>query len=109
MIFKPYVHVINDLIIPQAFIFASIVKYAELILGVAFFIGFLGLAVFVAIFLHANYLCIADQEYLIYFNVLMIASEFVILHSNSLQTTSFLYIRLAIIHNYALCWGRSSI
>ncbi len=78
IIFPPYKIVFKDLILPNAFIFASLVKYAEIALGVIFFVGWpLSTGTLAASFLHANYLCIASFPTFIYLNVLMIVAEWV--------------------------------
>lgn len=76
VIFKPYKIVLKDLVIPNAHIFASLIKYGEIALGVVFFLGWpLRLAGLAATFLHLNYLAIASFPTFIYLNVLMIAAE----------------------------------
>lgn len=80
VIFAPYKTVLKDLVIPNAFIFASFVKYSEVFLALVFFLGWpLRLAVALATFLHLNYLCIASFPTFIYLNILMIASEWAVL------------------------------
>ncbi|MDD9899229.1 MAG: DoxX family membrane protein [Candidatus Melainabacteria bacterium] len=80
IILSPYTGFFNKVVIPNAFIFASLVKYAELAIAGAFFIGFpMRLAVFAATFLHINYICIASFPSLLYLNVLMIVCEWVCL------------------------------
>jgi uncharacterized membrane protein YphA (DoxX/SURF4 family) len=79
VIFGPYKTVFKDVIIPNAFIIASFVKYAEIALGAMFFIGWpLRFASGLATFLHLNYLCIASFPTFIYLNVLMIVCEWFI-------------------------------
>jgi uncharacterized membrane protein YphA (DoxX/SURF4 family) len=76
VIFQPYKIVLHDLVIPNAPIFASLVKYGEIALGVVFFLGWpLRLAATAATFLHLNYLAIASFPTFIYLNVIMIAAE----------------------------------
>ena len=76
VIFKPYRIVLHDLVIPNAPIFASLVKYGEIALGIVFFLGWpLRTAAVAAGFLHLNYLAIASFPTFIYLNVLMIAAE----------------------------------
>jgi uncharacterized membrane protein YphA (DoxX/SURF4 family) len=82
VIFSPYKRVLEDLVIPNAYIFASLVKYAEIAIGVFFFLGWpLKLATLAATFLHLNYLCIASFPTFIYLNVLMIVSEWAVLNA----------------------------
>jgi len=81
VIFKPYLLVLKDLVIPNAFIFAAFIKYSEVLLGIIFFIGWpLRLGAMLATFLHLNYLCIASYPTFIYLNVLMIAAEWAMVH-----------------------------
>ncbi len=82
VIFQPYKIVLKDLIIPNAPLFASIVKYGEIALGIVFFLGWpLRLAATAATFMHLNYLAIASFPTFIYLNVLMIACEWAIVNS----------------------------
>jgi uncharacterized membrane protein YphA (DoxX/SURF4 family) len=86
VIFGPYKTVFKDLIIPNAFIIASFVKYAEITIGVIFFIGWpLRLGALLATFLHLNYLCIASFPTFIYLNVLMIVCEWMIRSAHEKQ------------------------
>ena len=81
VIFKPYKIVLKDLVIPNAPIFASLIKYGEIALAVTFLMGWpLRLATMTATFLHLNYLCIASFPTFIYLNILMIAAEWACLH-----------------------------
>ena len=82
VIFKPYMIVLKDMVIPNAPLFASLVKYGEIALGVVFFLGWpLRTAAIAATFLHLNYLAIASFPTFIYLNVLMIACEWAIVNS----------------------------
>jgi uncharacterized membrane protein YphA (DoxX/SURF4 family) len=77
IIFTPYIKVFDVLILPNAFLFAAFVKYAEVFLAFSFFIGFpLSISTFVALLLHANYLCIASLPTFVFLNIIMIAAEF---------------------------------
>lgn len=79
IIAQPYKIVFNDIILPNAFIIAKVVKYTELALGIMFIINFpIRLAVFVALFLHINYLCIASLPTFVFLNIMMISAEFVV-------------------------------
>ena len=79
IIFSPYETLFDDMILPNAFIIAKFIKYAEMILGICFIVNFpMRLAVLVALFLHVNYLCIASLPTFMFLNVMMISSEFVI-------------------------------
>jgi len=82
VIIKPYRIVLKDLVIPNAPIFASLVKYGEIALGIVFFLGWpLRTAAIAATFLHLNYLAIASFPTFIYLNVLMIAAEWACVHA----------------------------
>jgi uncharacterized membrane protein YphA (DoxX/SURF4 family) len=82
VIFAPYRRVLDDVVIPNAYIFASLVKYSEIAIGVFFFLGWpLKLATLAATFLHLNYLCIASFPTFIYLNVLMIVAEWAVLNA----------------------------
>lgn len=74
---SPYKHVLNDIVIPNAYTVVSFIKYSELGLAVMFFIGWpLKLATLLATFLHLNYLCIAKPlSSLFYLNIIMIVAE----------------------------------
>ncbi len=79
VIFQPYKILFNDMILPNAFLIAKIVKYAEMAIGIMFIINFpIQLAVFTALFLHINYLCIASLPTFMFLNIMMISAEFVI-------------------------------
>ncbi len=76
VIFAPYKTVFNNLVLPNVFIIASFIKYAEVAIAAMFFIGWpLRLATMTATFLHLNYLCIASFPTFIYLNVIMIVAE----------------------------------
>lgn len=80
IILSPYTTFFDKVVLPNVFIFASFVKYAELAIAAAFFIGFpMRIAVFGATFLHINYICIASFPSLLYLNILMIVCEWVCL------------------------------
>ncbi|MCE2928956.1 MAG: DoxX family membrane protein [Candidatus Caenarcaniphilales bacterium] len=80
VIFNPYKTVLKDMVIPNAFIFASFVKYSELFLAAVFFFGWpLRLAVMLSTFLHLNYLCIASFPAFMYLNIIMIAAEWAVM------------------------------
>ena len=82
VIFSPYKRVLEDLVIPNAYIFASLIKYSEIGIGIAFFLGWpLKLATMAATFLHLNYLCIASFPTFIYLNALMIVAEWACLNA----------------------------
>lgn len=84
VIFSPYKRVLEDVVIPNSYIFASLIKYSEIGIGVAFFLGWpLKLATLGATFLHLNYLCIASFPTFIYLNVLMIVAEWAVLNAFS--------------------------
>ena len=81
VIFEPYKILFNDMILPNAFLIAKVVKWAEVIIGAMFIINFpIQLAV-AALFLHLNYLCIASLPTFMFLNIMMIASEFVVFGS----------------------------
>lgn len=81
VIIKPYKIVLNDFVIPNAHIVASLIKYGEIALGISFFLGWpLRLTAICATFLHLNYLAIASFPTFIYLNVLMIAVEWACVH-----------------------------
>lgn len=87
VIFSPYKRVLEDLVIPNAYIFASIVKYSEIAIGIAFFLGWpLKLATLGATFLHLNYLCIASFPTFIYLNIIMIVAEWATMNVFSRDT-----------------------
>lgn len=76
---NPYSKILDQLIIPNAYIFASFVKYSELFIAAAFLIGFpLRIAAYLAVFLHLNYLMIASVPTFIHLNLLMMVSEFTV-------------------------------
>ncbi len=80
VIFAPYKSIFNNVVLPNVFIIASFVKYAEVAIAAMFFIGWpLRLATLTATFLHLNYLCIASFPTFIYLNILMIVAEWVCL------------------------------
>lgn len=75
-VFKAYKIVLKDLVIPNAPIFASLIKYGEIALGIVFFLGWpLRTAAIAAGFLHLNYLAIASFPSFVYLNILMVAAE----------------------------------
>lgn len=79
VIFAPYKGFFEHVVVPNAFVITKFIKYAEMALGVCFFINFpVRLAVFTALFLHLNYLAIADQPQFMFLNIMMIAAEFVV-------------------------------
>jgi uncharacterized membrane protein YphA (DoxX/SURF4 family) len=81
VIIKPYKIVLNDFVIPNAHIVASLIKYGEIALGISFFLGWpLRLTAICATFLHLNYLAIASFPTFIYLNILMIAVEWACVH-----------------------------
>jgi len=81
VIIKPYKIVLNDFVIPNAHIVASLIKYGEIALGISFFLGWpLRLTAICATFLHLNYLSIASFPTFIYLNILMIAVEWACVH-----------------------------
>ncbi|MBT6843149.1 MAG: hypothetical protein HOA17_05055 [Candidatus Melainabacteria bacterium] len=80
IIISPYATFFNKMVLPNVYIVASFVKYAELAIAGAFFIAFpMRLAVLLATFLHLNYICIASFPSLLYLNILMIVCEWVCL------------------------------
>lgn len=84
VIFAPYKQVLKTLVIPNAFIFASFVKYSEILLGIIFFLGWpLRFGAMLGTFLHLNYLCIASFPTFIYLNLLMIVCEWAVLYAFS--------------------------
>ncbi len=79
VVFEPYKGFFEYVVIPNAFLIAKLVKYAEMILGICFIINFpVKLAVFTAFFLHLNYLAIASLPTFMFLNIMMIAAEFVV-------------------------------
>ncbi len=82
VIFAPYKLVFKNIIMPNVYLVASFVKYAELALAGIFFIGFpLRIGTWVATFLHLNYLCIASFPTFIYLNAIMIVAEWAVLNT----------------------------
>lgn len=80
---NPYIKFFKIVVVPNAYLFAFLVKYAEVGVAIGFFLGFpLKLATMVAIFLHLNYLNIASLPTFIYLNIIMIVSEMVVLAAN---------------------------
>lgn len=76
IIVPPYTTFFDKVILPNVYIFASFVKYAELAIAASFFIGWpMRLTVLLATFMHLNYLCIANFPSLVYLNGLMIVCE----------------------------------
>lgn len=82
LFFKPYKIFLNDFVVPNAYIFASIIKFGELALALAYFIGWpLKTATLGATFLHINYMAIAkNHPTLLFLNILMLAAEWAITH-----------------------------
>lgn len=79
VIFGPYKSIFKEMVLPNANLFASLVKYGEMAVGIAFLLGTpLRLAAAIGIFLNLNYLMIASMPSLIYLNLLMIVCQFVI-------------------------------
>ena len=79
IIFGPYKGFFKNIILPNASLFAMLVKYGELGVGAAFLIGLpLRLAATGGIFMNLNYLFIASSPSLIFLNILMIVCQFVI-------------------------------
>ncbi|MBU6195983.1 MAG: DoxX family membrane protein [Cyanobacteria bacterium REEB446] len=79
IIFKPYEGFFENIVLPNAFLVAKIVKYAEVILGICFIINFpIKIAVFGALCLHLNYLAIASLPTFMFLNIMMISAEFAI-------------------------------
>jgi uncharacterized membrane protein YphA (DoxX/SURF4 family) len=77
--FAPYSKFFTTVVLQNVYIFAFLVKWAEVILGGAFLIGFpLSLATFIAIFLHVNYIFVASIPLLVFLNVLMISAELLV-------------------------------
>lgn len=75
----PYRKFFNMVVMPNANLFALLVKYGELAVGAAFLFGFpLQLATMAGIFLNVNYIFISSTPSLLYFNLLMIVCQFVI-------------------------------
>lgn len=76
IIIPPYTVLFDKVILPNVYIIASFIKYAELAIAAAFFLGWpMRLAVLLATFLHLNYICIANFPSLLYLNGLMIICE----------------------------------
>lgn len=79
IIFAPYRDIFESFILPNANLFAFLVKYGEIGVGAAYLLGLpLRLALLVGIFLNLNYICIATEPLVIYFNLLLIVCQFVI-------------------------------
>ncbi len=73
---NPYTQIFHTLILPNAYLFAWIVKHLEILIAVAFFWGFpMRFATWSAVFLHCNYLMIASIPSLLYLNIIMIVAE----------------------------------
>lgn len=79
IIFKPYRDIFEAFILPNANLFAALVKFGELGVGAAYLLGLpLRLALLVGVFLNINYICIATEPLVIYFNLLLIVCQFVV-------------------------------
>lgn len=79
VVFAPYKGFFENIVLPNAFVVAKFIKYAEMGLGICFIINFpVRLAVFTALFLHLNYLAIASLPTFMFLNIMMIAAEFVV-------------------------------
>lgn len=77
--FGPYRKFFNTVVLPNANLFALMVKYGEVAVGTAYLFGFpLRLAVMAGIFLNINYIFISSVPSMLYFNALMIVCQFVI-------------------------------
>lgn len=79
VIIGPYRGIMQTWIIPNASLFANLVKYGELSVGIAYLLGLpLRLAMVAGITMNLNYLCIASVPSYIFLNILMIMCQFVI-------------------------------
>ncbi len=79
VIFGPYKRIFKEIIVPNAHLFALLVKYGEMAVGLGFLLGTpLRISATAGIFLNFNYLMIASIPSLIYLNLLMIVCQFVI-------------------------------
>ncbi len=74
---NPYTKIFTTVIVPNAYIFAWLVKHLELFIAGVFFIGFpMRLATWSAFMLHMNYIMIASMPSLLYLNLIMMVAEF---------------------------------
>ncbi len=79
---NPYAKIFHTIIIPNAYIFAWLVKHLEMFISLAFFFGFpMRMATWAAVLLHANYFMIASVPSLMYLNIIMVVAEFTCLAS----------------------------
>lgn len=79
VIFSPYKIILKEFVIPNASLFASLVKYGELAVGFGYLLGVpLRITSFFGIVMNANYLMVASVPSLIYLNLLMIVCQFVV-------------------------------